>query len=47
MKCLRIIPTPATMKTRLINGFFVYRHLGRTISNISINQQCKNKLFGE
>ena len=27
-------PAPATMKTRLIDGFFVYRHLGLTGCNI-------------
>ena len=27
-------PAPATMKTRLIDGFFVYRHLGLVGCNI-------------
>ena len=27
-------PAPATIKTRLIDGFFVYRHLGLSVLNI-------------
>ena len=42
-------PAPATMKTRLVDGFFVYRHLGLQGCNIVLmkriyqNQQLDNE----
>ena len=29
-------PAPATMKTRLIGGFFVYRHLGLAVRTFTL-----------
>ena len=33
-------PAPATMKTRLIDGFFVYRHLGLAVCTLTLMEDA-------